>query len=131
MIGRTLSHYQIREKIGSGGMGDVYLARDTELNRDVAFKVLPPELAENEERRARFKREAQAVAALNHPTSSPCTPSKRRTASTSSPWSSSEGRRSRSSSPGRDFRSGNSSRSRFRLPMPCPRRTRRGFFIGI
>ena len=67
MVGRTLSHYRILEKIGSGGMGDVYLARDTKLDRDVALKVLPPELAESEERRARFKREAKALAALNHP----------------------------------------------------------------
>ena len=67
MIGRTLSHYRILEKIGSGGMGDVYLARDTKLDRDVALKVLPPELAESEERRARFKRDAKALAALNHP----------------------------------------------------------------
>ena len=67
MIGRTLSHYRILEKIGSGGMGDVYLAEDTELDRKVALKVLPAELAESEERRARFKREAKAIAALNHP----------------------------------------------------------------
>ncbi len=67
MIGRTLSHYQVLQKLGSGGMGDVYLARDTELDREVALKVLPPELAFSEERRARFKREAKAVAALNHP----------------------------------------------------------------
>ncbi len=67
MIGRTLSHYRILKKIGSGGMGDVYLAEDTELDRKVALKVLPAELAESEERRARFKREAKAIAALNHP----------------------------------------------------------------
>ena len=67
MIGRILAHYKILEKIGSGGMGEVYLAEDTKLDRKVALKVLPPELAESEERRARFKREAKAVAALNHP----------------------------------------------------------------
>ena len=67
MIGQTLAHYKILEKIGSGGMGDVYLAEDTKLDRKVALKVLPPELAQSEERRARFKREAKAIAALNHP----------------------------------------------------------------
>ncbi|HXV60002.1 MAG TPA: protein kinase, partial [Vicinamibacteria bacterium] len=67
MIGRTLSHYRILEKLGSGGMGDVYLAEDIELDRKIALKVLPPELAESEERRARFQREAKALAALNHP----------------------------------------------------------------
>ena len=67
MIGQTLAHYKILEKIGSGGMGDVYLAEDTKLDRKVALKVLPPELAESEERRARFKREAKALAALDHP----------------------------------------------------------------
>ena len=67
MIGRALAHYKILEKIGSGGMGEVYLDKDTKLDRKVALKVLPPELAENEERRARFKREAKAIAALNHP----------------------------------------------------------------
>ena len=67
MIGQTLAHYKILEKIGSGGMGDVYLAEDTKLDRKIALKVLPPELAENEERRARFTREAKAIAALNHP----------------------------------------------------------------
>ena len=67
MIGQTLAHYKILEKIGSGGMGDVYLAEDTKLDRKVALKVLPPELAESEERRARFTREAKALAALDHP----------------------------------------------------------------
>ncbi|HXV60715.1 MAG TPA: protein kinase, partial [Vicinamibacteria bacterium] len=67
MVGQTLAHYKIREKIGSGGMGEVYRAEDTKLDREVALKVLPPELAESEERRSRFQREAKAIAALNHP----------------------------------------------------------------
>ena len=67
MIGQTVAHYKILGKIGSGGMGDVYLAEDTTLDRKVALKVLPLELADNAERRARFTREAKAVAALNHP----------------------------------------------------------------
>ena len=67
MLGHTLAHYKILEKIGSGGMGDVYLAEDTKLDRNIALKVLPAELAESNERRARFEREAKAIAALNHP----------------------------------------------------------------
>ncbi len=67
MIGQTLAHYKILEKIGSGGMGEVFLAEDTKLDRKVAVKVLPPELAASEERRARFTREAKAIAALNRP----------------------------------------------------------------
>jgi eukaryotic-like serine/threonine-protein kinase len=67
MTGRTLGHYHILAKIGSGGMGDVYLAHDLTLNRKVALKILPPELADTESLRARFEREAKAIAALNHP----------------------------------------------------------------
>jgi hypothetical protein len=67
MIGRTLSHYRIIAKIGSGGMGDVYVAEDLTLHREVALKVLPTELAESDEARARFEREAMTIAALNHP----------------------------------------------------------------
>jgi eukaryotic-like serine/threonine-protein kinase len=67
MIGRSLGHYQITAPLGQGGMGEVYRARDTSLGRDVALKVLPPDMASNQERLARFQREARAVAALNHP----------------------------------------------------------------
>ena len=65
--GHKLAHYEIVEPIGKGGMGEVYRARDGKLGRDVAIKVLPEEFAENEERLARFKREAKVLASLNHP----------------------------------------------------------------
>ena len=67
MIGKTLSHYEILEKIGQGGMGEVYRAKDTNLGREVAIKVLPPELVSDTERRRRFVQEAKAAAALHHP----------------------------------------------------------------
>ena len=65
--GQQLLHYRLIERIGKGGMGEVYVARDSKLNRNVALKVLPQEVAADADRRARFEREAQAVAALNHP----------------------------------------------------------------
>ena len=66
-MGRELNHYKIVELIGKGGMGDVYLAEDKHLERDVALKILPPEFATDKVRRERFEREAKALAALNHP----------------------------------------------------------------
>jgi len=67
LIGRTLGHYRIIEKIGEGGMGVVYRARDERLDRDVAIKVLPKHLAKDPKRRERFEREGRAVSSLNHP----------------------------------------------------------------
>jgi len=67
MIGRTLGHYQIVAKVGAGGMGEVYRARDTKLGRDVAVKVLPEALANDPGALARFEQEAKAVASLSHP----------------------------------------------------------------
>src|SRR6185436_75475 len=63
----TLSHYRILSKIGAGGMGEVYLAQDTNLDRKVALKLLPSEVASNHERMRRFVQEAKAASALNQP----------------------------------------------------------------
>ena len=65
--GTKLGHYEIVSSLGAGGMGEVYRAHDTKLNRDVAIKVLPATFAADAERMARFEREAQMLAALNHP----------------------------------------------------------------
>ena len=67
MIGRTLAHYRIVSKLGEGGMGEVFLVEDTELGRRVALKILAADVAADPERIERFRREAKAVAALNHP----------------------------------------------------------------
>jgi serine/threonine protein kinase len=67
MIGETVSHYKIMEKLGSGGMGEVFLAEDTKLDRRVALKFLPSQLVSDREFKTRFTREAQAAAKLNHP----------------------------------------------------------------
>ncbi len=66
-IGRQIGPYEISAAIGSGGMGEVFRARDTRLNRDVAIKVLPAAFAQDAERVARLRREAQVLASLNHP----------------------------------------------------------------
>jgi len=67
MIGRTIAHYEILESLGEGGMGVVYKARDTHLDRFVAIKVLPPHKVADPERKRRFVQEAKAASALNHP----------------------------------------------------------------
>jgi serine/threonine protein kinase len=67
MIGKTLAHYEILEKIGTGGMGEIYRARDTKLKREVAIKVLPAAVAADPARLERFQREAETLAGLNHP----------------------------------------------------------------
>lgn len=63
----SIAHYRIVSKLGAGGMGEVYRATDTKLGRDVAIKILPPDVAEDPARMARFEREAQLLASLNHP----------------------------------------------------------------
>ena len=65
--GNILAHYEVRAPLGKGGMGEVFLATDTKLGRDVALKLLPADFANDPERVARFQREAQVLASLNHP----------------------------------------------------------------
>ena len=67
MVGKTVSHYRIRKKLGAGGMGEVYRANDERMGRDVAVKVLPKDVSDDVERLARFDREARTLAALSHP----------------------------------------------------------------
>src|SRR5579863_7154786 len=67
MVGKKLLHYQLIEKIGAGGMGEIYKAQDSRLNRLVAVKILSPGMSADPERKRRFFQEAQAASALNHP----------------------------------------------------------------
>ncbi len=66
-VGARLGHYDVTARIGEGGMGQVYRARDTKLDRDVALKVLPEAFTQDPDRLARFEREAKVLASLNHP----------------------------------------------------------------
>src|SRR5687768_16688305 len=66
-IGKNIGHYRLNSAIGAGGMGEIYLARDTRLRRDVAIKILPEELTKNSLAVSRFMREAYSASALNHP----------------------------------------------------------------
>ena len=94
-LGTRLGPYEIVAPIGAGGMGEVYKARDTRLDRTVAIKVLPEHFAESPERKARFEREAKAISQLNHPNLCTLHDVATKAVSTTWSWSTSRARRSR------------------------------------
>ncbi len=116
----VLGNYRLLEKLGEGGMGVVWKARDLKLDRDVAVKFLPEGAVDDPERRAFFEREAKAVAALSHPNIVTIFAVARRRARSSSPWSSSTASRCRSSSSPAASPSTASSSSPCRWPAPWP-----------
>ena len=131
MIGRSLGHYEILEKLGEGGMGVVYKARDTHLDRFVAIKVLPPDQVADPERKRRFVQEAKAASALNHPDIVTIHDIERQTASTSSRWSSCRAGRSSQLIPARACDSARRWDTRSRSPTRWRRRTRPASFTAI
>jgi len=92
--GTKLGRYEIRSQLGAGGMGEVYLARDTQLDRMAALKILSADVARDQQRLIRFLQEARAASALSHPNVAHITRSARRTAFASSRWNSSKGKAS-------------------------------------
>ncbi len=131
--GTTLGSYQVTAKIGEGGMGEVYRARDTKLDRDVALKVLPEAFTSDPDRLARFEREAKVLASLNHPNIGSIYGWRRPRAVSSERWSSSwsKDRRWRIASSRGRSRSTKLCPSPSRSPKPWKPRMSRGSSIGI